>query len=104
MNQFEARLHLLCPNLLKWLGVNETDEVWHSVHVVRMDGAAGSSGGGGFIVTQQDVTAVVVGERRVSQMQEQHQVGILGRKRAYSSSDILSHPQPFIFLNAAGPT
>ena len=69
IDQFEARLQLLSPKLLKWLGVDGAEEVWHSVHIVRMGG-----GGGGFVVTQQDMTAVVIGERRVLQMQEQHQV------------------------------
>ena len=105
--EFAARMQLLHPMLLSWLGAEAGEEVWHRVHVSHMGGCGcgpgcgdcgdcgggdhhhGSGGGGrggeeghhvirgrdhdAYVVTQSDITEVVLGERRVCQLQEQQQ-------------------------------
>ena len=102
--EFAARMQLLHPTLLSWLGAEAGEEVWHRVHVSHMGGCgcgpgcgdcgdcgdhhgSGGSGRGGeeghhvirgrdhdaYVVTQSDITEVVLGERRVCQLQEQQQ-------------------------------
>ena len=92
--EYEARMQLLHPMLLSWLGAEVGEEVWHRVHVSHMGcgrsrggGGGGSRGAGGgmggasvrleeddaYVVTQSDITEVVLGERRVCQLQEQQQ-------------------------------
>ena len=94
--EYEARMQLLHPMLLSWLGAGVGEEVWHRVHVSHMGGSRRGGGGGGggggrgagggmggasarfeeddaYVITQSVITEVVLGERRVCQLQEQQQ-------------------------------
>lgn len=70
-SSFQVCIQLLSPLLREWLNLEDGDEVWHQLYITRVAGAGPSDPA--YVIVQPDITDMVVTERKVAQLQQQHQ-------------------------------
>ncbi|KAF5833788.1 hypothetical protein DUNSADRAFT_9773 [Dunaliella salina] len=66
---FVERTEIRSPLLRAWMGAGENEEVWHRVHIIRIEDPITLQPQ--FCLSQMDVTNIVQAERHVQQLQQQ---------------------------------